>query len=115
MRRRTRPSRAPLRSRPSRLVALGVAVGQLLVAVAAWADAAEGRPDARPHVERDGTRLHHAHVESDCALCAVQHIDSSSPPRPMILAHAGAAPVAPLAPPATVVARYGRGRRLSRA
>src|SRR5512133_2491175 len=70
----------------TRLIALVVMLGQLLVASAAWADAAtEGVADARPHVEQDGTQLHHAHVESQCALCAAQHllVGAVSPsPRP---------------------------------
>lgn len=54
-------------------------LGQLLAAVAPWADAsAEGVADARPHVELDGTRLHHAHVDSQCALCAAQHLPAGA-------------------------------------
>ena len=73
--------RHPRPSRLIRFVALVAALGQLLVAVAAWADAAADRGgDARPHVEQDGTRLHHAHVESQCALCAAQHLIARPPP-----------------------------------
>ena len=68
-------------SRLFRFVALVAALGQLVVAVAAWADAAADRGgDARPHVEQDGTRLHRAHVESECALCAAQHLIARPPP-----------------------------------
>ena len=60
--------RVPRPSRLTRLVALVAALGQLLVAVAAWADAAVDRAgDARPH------------VESDCALCAAQHVIAAPP------------------------------------
>ena len=82
--------RVPRPSRLTRVVALVSALWQLLVAVAAWADAAVDRTgDARPHVEQDGTRLHRAHVESDCALCAAQHVIAAPP------ANHGAVPTQP--------------------
>ena len=85
--------RVPRPSRLTRLVALVAAVGQLVMAVAAWADAAADRGgDARPHVEQGGTRLHRAHVESECALCAAQHLIARPPP-----ADRGDAPANPAA------------------
>ena len=39
--------------------------------VLAFAPLIEGRfgPDARAHVEQDGTNVHHAHNDADCAAC----------------------------------------------
>ena len=95
-------------SRLTRIVALVAALGQLLVAVAAWADAADGALDARPHVEQDGTRLHHAHVESECALCAAQHIVSPPAQRSPGPPRIAAAPFAPVATVAAVPATHAR-------
>jgi hypothetical protein len=100
----------------TRFVAIVAALGQLLVAAAAWADAAGDRGgDARPHVEQDGTRLHRAHVESECALCAAQHLIA----RPPAAAH-GDLPTQPAArrgnqTVATAPAVVAGGVHLSRA
>lgn len=67
--------RTALPTRLIRFAALVAALGQLVVAFAAWGEAVADRGgDARAHIEQDGTRLHHVHVESQCALCAAQHL-----------------------------------------
>ena len=107
--------RLPRPSRLTRLVALVAAVGQLLVAVAAWADSAGATGDARSHVEQAGTRLHHAHVESDCALCAAQHIGAAPAPRAVAPPHVAARSVPPVNRGVAQVASRGRGLHPPRA
>lgn len=62
----------------TRVVALVAALGQLLVAGAAWLDAVGDR-DRTPiaHVEQSGTSKHQAHVEATCVFCVAQHLTAT--------------------------------------
>jgi hypothetical protein len=68
--------------------------------VLAFAPLVEGRfgPDARAHVERDGTNIHHAHNDADCTACTVRHLLDSK----AIFHDISAATTRSRAPPALV-------------
>jgi hypothetical protein len=56
-----------------RLAAIVLMAARLVIAAAPYADASRGG-NAAAHVEDADARLHHAHDESDCLLCAAQQI-----------------------------------------
>ena len=62
-------------------VALALAtMAQLVIAaVAPLAEVRARQQDAQAHVEREGTRLHHAHVEALCPSCAAHHLVGHTP------------------------------------
>jgi hypothetical protein len=60
------------------------AVAQIFLSFAPLLEARNG-PDARAHVENAGTRLHHAHDESECAACIARGLlASADPARPSL-------------------------------
>src|SRR4051812_38792705 len=76
-----------------RLIAVLVAAMQLVIALAPIAEGRAGA-SAVTHVERQGGRLHYAHDDAECAVCAVRHL--------------GVTPSAPLALPAALFAHHER-------
>lgn len=60
--------------RPALLLAL---ITQFVLVLTPLIEGRDG-PDARPHVEREGIQLHHAHDEAYCSACAARHLLSSS-------------------------------------
>jgi hypothetical protein len=60
------------------------AVAQVFLSFAPLLEGHYG-PDARAHVEPAGTKLHHAHDESDCSACIARGLlASADPERPAI-------------------------------
>ncbi|MFL5577379.1 MAG: hypothetical protein ACJ79S_15580 [Gemmatimonadaceae bacterium] len=74
-----RPRRRPFGGAGvTRVVALVAAIGQLLVAGAAWLDAVGDRGRIlAAHVEESGTSQHRAHVDSTCVFCVAQHLTAT--------------------------------------
>ena len=56
-----------------RAAVYAVAIAQMVLGIAPVIDGRAG-PDARAHIEANGTRLHHAHDEADCAACLARHL-----------------------------------------
>lgn len=60
------------------------AVAQIFLSFAPLFETRNG-PDARAHVEEAGTKLHHAHDESDCSACLARGLlASADPERPSL-------------------------------
>jgi hypothetical protein len=55
------------------------AVAQVFLSFAPLLEARNG-PDARAHVEAGGTKLHHAHDESECSACIARGLLASADP-----------------------------------
>jgi len=56
-----------------RAAVYAVAIAQMVLGIAPIIDGRAG-PDARAHIEASGTKLHHAHDETDCAACLARHL-----------------------------------------
>src|SRR5690349_9761115 len=60
------------------------AVAQIFLSFAPLFEGRDGQ-DSRAHVEEAGTKLHHAHDESDCAACVARGLlASADPERPAL-------------------------------
>lgn len=59
------------------IAAIAAAAAQLVLCTASLTEVRFGS-DARAHVEASGTRLHHAHNDTDCAACAGRHLLAST-------------------------------------
>jgi hypothetical protein len=77
-----RRPRSTCRTAVRRALSVVVAVLQLGLLLATGADSWRGR-DASAHVERSGTRLHHAHDEATCVACTAQSLHAQAAPRTM--------------------------------
>jgi hypothetical protein len=77
-----RRSRSGCRTAARRALSVLAAVLQLGLLLATGADSWRGR-DASAHVERSGTRLHHAHDEATCVACTAQSLHAQAAPPTM--------------------------------
>lgn len=66
-----------MRARFRSAAAVIAAAAQLVLCSASVLEVRFGS-DARAHVEANGTRLHHAHNDADCAACTGRHLLGSS-------------------------------------